>query len=177
MKSRYDRIARVLHWLVAALLLAQCAFGYWLGVVPRNTPERGYFINLHKSTGLLIGLLILWRIYWRLKQRAPAYRIEMARWQQGLAHGTHHILYVLMLVLPLSGYIASNLSKHGVKFFNVIVLPAWGPDDKLLYGIFNQTHKIAAVLLLGLVALHMLAALWHAWRRDDIFSRISLRPF
>src|ERR1035437_2703685 len=151
MKSRYDRIARVLHWLVALLLLAQCAFGYWLGEVPRNTPERGYFINLHKSTGLLIGLLILWRIYWRLKQRAPAYQILMARWQQRLAHSTHHIPDVFMLVLPLSGYIASNLSKHGVKFFNAIVLPAWGPDDKLLYGVFNQTHKIAAVLLLGLV--------------------------
>ena len=177
MASRYARSARVLHWLVASLLLAQCAFGFWLDGIARNTPARGYFTNLHKSTGLLIGLLILLRLYVRLRHRAPALPPTLAAWQQRLAASSHHLLYLLMLVLPLSGYLASNFSKHGVKFFNLLALPPWGSDDKAIYAVFNQSHKISVVLLLALVALHLLAALCHGLRRDGIFSRISLRPY
>lgn len=177
MASRYGRTARVLHWLIAIFLLAQCAFGFWLGDVPRNTPERAYFINLHKSIGLLIGVLILLRVFWRLRHLAPQLPLAMLRWQQRLAASSHHVMYLFMLVLPLSGYLASNFSKHGVKFFNIVMLSPWGPDDKLLYRVFNQAHKVGAVLLLALISLHVLAAFWHVWRRDGIFSRISLRPF
>ncbi len=177
MEPRYDRAARALHWLAGVLLLGQCAFGYWMDGIARNTPERAFFINLHKSTGLLIGLLILLRIFWHLTRPTPRYPITLPRQQQYLALGVHRVLYLLMLAMPVSGYLASNFSKYGVKFFNLVVLPPWGSDDKLIYGAFNQSHKIAAVLLLTLVALHVLAALWHAWLRDGIFSRISLRPF
>ena len=103
--------------------------------------------------------------------------LSLAAWQQRLAASSHHLLYLLMLVLPLSGYLASNFSKHGVKFFNLLALPPWGSDDKAIYAVFNQSHKISVVLLLALVALHLLAALWHGLRRDGIFSRISLRPY
>lgn len=175
--ARYDRTARVLHWLIAILLLGQFFFGWWLGDVPRNTPARGYFVNLHKSTGLIVGLLILVRVYWRLKRPPPPPLAVMAPWQQRLASATHQLLYVGMLVMPLSGYVASNVSRHGVKLFNVITLPPWGPDDKLLYAVFNQTHKATALLLLALVVLHVLAALLHGLRRDGIFGRIWLRPF
>lgn len=177
MEPRYARTARVLHWLIAILLLGQFIFGWWLGDIPRNTPARGYFVNLHKSTGLIIGLLILWRLYWRLRHSPPPFPAVMTRWQQRLAAASHHALYACMLVMPLSGYLASNFSRHGVKFFNAVTLPPWGPDDKLLYAVFNQTHKTTAMLLLALVLLHVSAAVWHGLRRDGIFSRIWLRPF
>lgn len=177
METRYGRTARVLHWLIAILLLLQFVFGWWLGDIPRNTPARGYFVNLHKSTGLIIGLLILLRLYWRLRHPPPPLSAMMARWQQRLAAASHHGLYLCMVVMPLSGYMASNFSRHGVKFFNVITLPPWGSDDKLVYAVFNQVHKTTAVLLLALVLLHVVAALWHGLRRGGIFSRIWLRPF
>ena len=175
MTSRYARPVRWLHWLLALLLLAQFAFGFWLSEVPRNTPERGLFINLHKTSGLLIGSLILLRIFFRLKSLAPP--LPLPGWQKYLAKASHFVLYFLMLLMPLSGYLAANFSKHGVKLFNRFVLPAWGPDDKFFYTILNQTHKVAALLLLSFIALHLLAAAWHGLRRDGIFSRISLRPF
>ena len=89
MESRYSRTARVLHWLIAVLLLGQFVFGWWLSDIPRNTPARGYFINLHKSTGLLIGLLILLRIFWRLRHAPPPLPPGMVRWQQWLAAASH----------------------------------------------------------------------------------------
>ena len=101
METRYGCTARVLHWLIALLLLGQFVFGWWLGEVPRNTPARGYFVNLHKSAGVIIGLLILLRIYWRLSHSPPPLPAFMARWQQWLASASHHALYVCMVVMPL----------------------------------------------------------------------------
>lgn len=177
MESRYNRTARSLHWLIAVLLLGQFVFGWWLGDIPRNTPARGYYVNLHKSTGLLIGLLIVLRIVWRLKHSAPPLPQSLPRWQHRLAAASHHGMYLCMAVMPLSGYLASNFSKYGVKFFNTFLLPPWGNDDKQLYAVFNQTHKITAAVLLALVVLHVLAALKHGLRRDGIISRIWIRPF
>ena len=175
--ARYDRTARLLHWLIAVLLIGQFAFGWWLDEVPRNTPARGYFINLHKSIGLVLGLLILLRLGWRLLHRPPPLLAATPAWQRRLSDSTHRLLYALMLIVPLSGYLASNFSKHGIKFFNSVSLPPWGVDDRQIYSLFNQTHKLAVALLLGLIVLHVAAAVWHGLRRDGVFSRIWLRPF
>lgn len=178
MDQRYTRTAMFLHWLIAILLLSQFAFGWYLNDVPRGTPARGYFVNLHKSTGMLLGLLILARLAWRLTHRPPPLPDAVPRWQQRLAAASHHMLYVCMLVMPLSGYIASNFSKHGVNFFNSVKLAPWGSDDELIYAVFNRTHKITSWLLLALVTLHVLAALKHALiDNDGIFFRMLPQSF
>jgi cytochrome b561 len=175
--DRYDRVTRSLHWVIALLLLGQFAFGYWLGDMPRNTPARGIVINLHKSSGMLLGLLILLRVFWRFTHAAPRQPSDNPTWQRALAAATHHALYLMMIVMPLSGYVASNFSKHGVKFFNSWMFPPWGPDDKVIYAFFNQTHKVCAILFLALIVLHVAGAIYHALRRDGIMARIALRPF
>ena len=182
MRDRYTTTTIVLHWLIAVLLLGQFAFGLWLGDIPRGTPERGIYVNLHKSSGLLIGLLIVLRIAWRLAHTPPPLPAAMPAWQQLAARLGHGALYLCMLALPLSGYLASNFGKHGIKFFNVVRMPPWGPDDKTLYAVFNGIHHIAALLLAVFVGLHVLAVakhmlidrdglLWRMWprrRRRDI---------
>lgn len=177
MDARYNRTARVLHWLLALLLLGQLIFGWWLEGVARNTPLRGYVVNLHKSVGIVIGLLVLARLAWRFSHAAPTLPDFVPRGQRRLAAASHRLLYGLMLLVPLAGYLASNFSKYGVKFFNTVLLPPWGPEDKQLYALFNQTHQVAVLLLVILIAVHVGAALVHALRRDGIFSRIWLRPF
>lgn len=171
--SSYTRTAMALHWLIALLLLGQFAFGWYLGEIPRGTPARGYFVNLHKSTGLLIGLLVLMRIGWRLTHTPPALPNSVPQWQQRIAIGTHYLLYVLLVAMPLSGYIASNFSKFGIHVFNVYKLPPWGIDNKQFYAFFNQTHVVSSWLLLALVLVHILAALKHLWiDQDSIFFRM-----
>ena len=173
MQARYTRTAMLLHWLVAVLLLGQFAFGWYLETIPRGVPARGYFVNLHKSTGLLIGLMILLRLGWRLTHAPPPLPDSIPRWQQQAAAASHYLLYVLMLVMPLSGYIASNFSRFGVHFFNVVKFEPWGIDSKLVYGIFNQTHILSSWLLLALVTVHVLAALKHLLvDHDSEFSRM-----
>ncbi len=178
MVQQYTRTAIWLHWSIAILLLSQFAFGWYLQEIPRGVPERSYFVNLHKSTGILIGLLILVRLGWRLTHKPPPLPDTIPRFQQRIASATHILLYVLMIVMPLSGYIASNFSKWGVKFFNAITFPPWGVEDKFIYAVFNQTHKVASWLLLVLIILHVLAGLKHLFiDRDRVFSRMLPRCF
>jgi cytochrome b561 len=173
MPARYTSTAIFLHWLIALVLLGQFAFGLFLEDIPRGTPARGYYVNLHKSTGILIGLLILARIAWRLTHTPPPLPPAMPGWQKLAARLSHVVLYLCMLALPLSGYLASNFSKHGVKFFNTVHWQAWGPDDKAVYSLLNQTHKLAALVLAIFVVLHLLAVIKHmVVDRDGLLLRM-----
>lgn len=170
--GRFTRTAIALHWLLALLVLGQMAFGWSLDEVPRNTPARAYWINLHKSAGLLIGLLVLLRIGWRWRHPPPP-PLPMPRWQRYAARWSHRALYACMVALPLSGYLASNFSRHGVKLFNTVRLAPWASDDKLLYALFNQTHKASALLLAALVLLHLTAVIKHSLiDRDRLLARM-----
>lgn len=172
--ERYTRTAIVLHWLIGIALLAQLAFGWIVADIPRNTPPRGYYLNIHKSIGITLGVLIVLRLLWRLWHRPPAMPSSMVRWQQRAAVAIHRLLYALMLLMPTAGYVASNFSKHGVKFFGYMLRP-WGPDLPAVYRVVNGVHVICAYVLALVIALHVLAALHHAWlKRDGIFSRMWL---
>jgi cytochrome b561 len=172
---RYDRIAVLLHWICALALLGQIGFGFLLGQFARNTPERALAINLHKSSGLLLALLILVRLLWRLRHAPPPYPAATTPRQLRLIRAGHGMLYACMLLMPLSGYLASNFSRHGIQFFNRIALPPWGPDDKAIYGLLNGVHDVTAFVFSALIALHVAAALFHAFvRRDAIPERMAL---
>jgi len=171
--QRYTGTAIALHWLVALLLLGQYAFGLLLDDIPRGTPARGYYVNLHKSTGILIGLLILLRLGWRLAHKAPPLADKTPAWQRTAARFSHAFLYLCMVALPLSGYLASNFSRHGIKFFNMMRWAPWGPDDKSLYAFFNGAHHLAALLLALFVAVHVLAVAKHMLvDRDGLLLRM-----
>ena len=174
--ARYTGTAIALHWLIALLLLGQFAFGLTLEDIPRGTPERGYYVNLHNSSGIVIGLLILLRLGWRLAHTPPPLPASTPSWQRRAARVSHIALYVCMLALPLSGYLASNFSKHGVKFFNVVRWAPWGPDDKALFAFFNGAHHLFALLLALLVAIHVLAVAKHMLvDRDHLLLRMLPR--
>ena len=170
--TSYTAGAIVLHWLIAALLFGQVAFGWFLESIPRGVPMRGIYVNLHKSTGLVLALLILIRILWRLTHPAPQLPSFMPAWERVATKWTHFGLYACMLLMPSSGYVASNYSKYGVKFFNVMLLPPWGTDDHQIYTVFNTTHVVTSYALVALIALHLLGAARHALRQDGVMGRM-----
>jgi len=171
--SRYDSVAVVLHWVIGVALLGQITFGFLLDeIAPRNTPARAGVINLHKSIGIVLAVAILARLAWRLAHRPPAWPAGMPAWQQRAATWAHRALYVCMVAMPVSGYIASNFSKHGVKFFGMLWKP-WGPDLPAVYNVFNVIHIVTAFVFTALILLHVAASLKHAWLdRDGVFGRI-----
>ncbi len=170
---RYDRVAIALHWLIGVALLLQIAFGFLLDeIAPRNTPERAGVINLHKSIGITLGVLIVLRLIWRIAHSPPPLPAGLPRWQRTAAHWNQWALYACMVLMPSSGYIASNFSKYGVKFFGISFAP-WGPQSKAVYEFFNGVHVVTAFVFAGLITLHIAAALKHAFiERDHVVARM-----
>lgn len=170
--DRYSWQAMSLHWLIALLVIGMLYLGFSLEDIPRNTPERAFYVNLHKSFGVLTLALVLLRWYWRATHRPPPLPPTMPRWEALAATWSHRLLYLCMLLQPLSGYLASSFNKYGVKVFG-LPLPQWGWEDKLLRSIFVEIHGAVAVMLLVLIAIHVLAALKHLLLdRDRIFQRM-----
>lgn len=169
----YDPVASVLHWLIGVALLGQIVFGLLLDpLAPRATPARAAYVNLHKSTGIVLGLLILGRIAWRLTHHPPAWPASLSRWQVSAACLWHRALYACMVVMPLSGYVGSNFSHYGVNFFGHPVA-SWGPELPRVYAACKLLHLLTAWVFCVLIAGHVTVALKHAWiDRDAVFRRM-----
>ncbi len=170
--GRYSGIAMLLHWTVALFLLVLIGLGWYMVDIPRGTPERAYFYNLHKSIGVTAALLIAIRIIWRIAHPPSALPASMPQWQQLAARLNHFLLYACIIVMPLSGFIASNFTRFGVTYFGV-PLPILGWEDRAIYGVFNSIHVYTSYLLVALIALHVLAALKHlVVDKDRVFHRM-----
>ena len=169
---RYDRFSVLLHWLMAVLLLAQIALGWWMQELPKDaTGTRAWWFNAHKSVGMALGLLALVRAAWAAR-RARVAPVPMHAALQAAARAGHGLLYALMLVLPLSGLLGSVFSGYPVRFFG-LRLPALAPRWDAAKELFSAVHGGASWALVALVALHLLAALHHQFiRRDAVLQRM-----
>lgn len=170
--TRYPRTAMVLHWTVALLIIALLATGWYMVGIPKNTPERAFFFNLHKSLGIITAILIMALIVWRLRHDAPPLPTAMPKWETMMAVLNHRLFYVLMVLMTLAGYLTSSFSKYGPKLFG-IPLPHWGWEDVALRGDFAAVHRVTALVFAALIALHIAAALKHlVWDKDGVFQRM-----
>jgi len=159
-RNRYDRFSVTLHWLMAVLLLGQIALGMWMLGLPKDASGlRASWFNVHKSWGMVLGLLIALRLAWALwRPRVAA--LPQPRPMQLLATGAHRLLYVLMLLMPLSGFFGSVFSGYPIRFFGM-PLPKLASRWDGAKDLFSSVHQWAATALVLLVALHVLAFLYH----------------
>jgi cytochrome b561 len=172
--NRYTRTTVVLHWVLAAALLCQVVLGWWMLDLPKTPPGlRAGWFNWHKSTGLLIGVAALIRLSWRAAHPVPGHS-GLPAWQRRAAQFNHGLLYLCMLVLPLSGYLGSNFSGYPIRFFGMALKPwsqAWPAGKEFM----STLHYAGVWLFMALAALHIAAALWHWWRRHDVALRMLPR--
>lgn len=163
----------LLHWLVALLIISAFALGVTMTDIPGITPTKLRYFSWHKWLGVTVFALACLRLLWRLTHPAPAYPAGMAAWQQKAASGLHGFLYVLMLAIPLSGYFYSLAAGVPVMYLGLIALPVWIAPDPELKVLLKSVHYALDMTLLGVVGLHVLAALKHHFiDRDGIFKRI-----
>jgi cytochrome b561 len=173
-EQRFSTTAIVLHWLVAVLVIANFAWGWWMQEIPKTPPGvRADAFNLHKSLGLTLVLLMAVRLWWRIAHPGPPLP-AMPLWQARAARWTHALLYVALIAMPVTGYLGSVYSGYPVKFFGV-TLPAWGSRQPALKDLFSAAHLYASWMLAGLVALHVAAALKHALvDGDGLLGRMGI---
>ncbi len=168
----YPRRAVLLHWTVALLIITLLASGWYMVGIARNTPERAFFFNLHKSLGIIAAMFIVALIAWRIRHQAPPLPATMPRWERLAAALNHRLFYVFMVLMTVAGYLTSSFSKYGPKLFG-IPLPHWGWEDAALRGDFAAIHRVTALVFAVLIAIHIAAALKHLWLdKDGVFERM-----
>lgn len=170
--QRYTRTAIFLHWLIAAAVIGLIAWGWWMQTIPKvpQGPRVDAF-NLHKSIGMTVLLLMLVRIGWRARHPPPPFP-PMPRWQARLANSVHVLIYVCLVVQPLSGYLGSAFSGYPVRLFGV-VLPAWAAKNDWLKDTLSVVHLVNSWVLIAALALHFAGSIKHALlERDGSFWRM-----
>lgn len=174
--DRYDRVAITLHWLIALALLAQIALGWWMIGIPKEpVGVRAYWFNLHKSIGIVLGLLALARLAWRLTHRPPPLPDSVPAWQRRAAATSHALLYACLILMPVAGFLGSTFSGFPIRFFG-IAFTGWGWKIPALKDFFSLVHLVTAWVFCGLIALHVAAAFKHLLARDGVFGRMWPAP-
>lgn len=170
-EREYGALAKLLHWGIVALLAAQYAVGWIMPHISANTPNESW-VSWHLSIGAAILCVIILRLLWRLSRPVPLLATE-PRWQNRLAHATHLVLYLLVILNPLLGWAAASYRGWGVFLFGIIPLPALAARGTPWAHTAGDVHIVLTYVLLGAVALHIGGALYHHFLlRDRVLLRM-----
>lgn len=171
-QATWGWLARSMHWLVALLLIAQVILGK-VAEEYRLSPTKLDLFVWHKSIGITILALVVIRLGWRLANPTPALPGGLPPWERLAARLSHGLLYVLMLLLPLSGWVINSAANIPFKVYWLWELPDITGRDRAVKELAESVHETAVYLLVGLVLLHISAALYHHFRhRNNILRRM-----
>jgi cytochrome b561 len=170
---RYAGPQRILHWVMAAVIFAALGLGLYCSYLGRGSPDRQLLMDIHKSLGMTALMLIVLRIPLRASAREPAWRVAPARHERIASHAAHGVLYMLMLLMPLSGYITSSSEGRTVPWFGLFSWPNLLAENRPFGRFVGSIHHYGAYLFFAVLGLHLAAVVWHRFvRRDEVLSRM-----
>lgn len=171
--QNYSTVSRVFHWSVALLILGLLGVGFFMEAMERS-PLKFEIYGVHKALGMLVIGLGALRIIWRLGSKAPKSLSTYKNWEKWLSKTIHIVLYILIIAMPLSGWIMSSAGGYGVSFFGLFEIPSIVEKNPELGKLANQIHGILAYALLGILGLHLAGALkHHVIDKDATLSRMG----
>lgn len=172
MNTSYTPIAKGLHWLMAVMILGLLALGTLMTELPLS-PQKLELYSWHKWFGVTVFLLVWLRLAWRVTHRPPPLPATLSPAMRLAAHAGHGLLYVLMIVIPLTGWLMSSAKGFQTVWFGVLPLPDLLARNRELGDLLQQVHKLLNLLLMLTLAGHVLAALWHHLvLKDDTLRRM-----
>jgi cytochrome b561 len=171
--TQFHILARCLHWLMAIMIVAMLFIG--IGMVSTAEPTYRFLLAIHKPLGIAIGCLVLIRLIVRFTHATPPLPADLPRWQKLVATGSHVLLYLLMLAMPLIGWAMLSAGGYPIVLWGALHLPPIAPVHPSLFAFLRQAHTYLALLLLLTFLLHLGAALFHTWiRRDEVLPSMTL---
>ena len=172
---RYTQSAIMLHWLTALLVIVTFPLGVYMHRLAFS-PFKLQLVSYHKWIGVTILLLTVFRLAWRMLHKLPPLPETIPIWQQRAAHGLHHLLYLLLLAIPVSGWLMSSAKGVPVVYFGLLQLPDLVGKDKELGDMLQEIHEALNIGMLALVIMHIAAAFKHQFiDKDSLMLRMS--PF
>ena len=169
--ERYSRVAIALHWAIALLIIVNIP----LGAFSDTIEEMGWNpVQLHKSLGLTVLALSIVRLGWRLTHRAPPLPTEVVAWQRHLSKLVHWLLYALIVIVPLTGWLRVSPGNRPLNWFGLFDVPKFPivPRSPEAFAA-SQGHTVTAYVLTALAALHIVAALYHRYGlKDRVLARM-----
>jgi cytochrome b561 len=170
--SRYGSVAKLLHWTIVLLIIAQFVLASSAEDLP-NGLEKLKLLATHKSIGMTVLMLALFRLGWRLANVVPPPPPGMPRWQVVAAHASHGLLYALLIAQPITGWIMSSARNFPVAYFGWFQWPDLVEPSDALHERFEDIHHLLAEVLLVVALLHAAAALYHHFgSRDEVLLRM-----
>lgn len=161
---------------MAILIFVAIALGVVAAYLPVGQEPRRSLLELHKSLGFTILILLVVRIGWRLMVAEPAFRRPLDRSTRLASRAGHLALYALMLFMPLSGYLYSGAGGYSLPWFGLFQWPRLVPRDPALSHWGEVLHDRAAWVLGAVLVLHLAAVAWHVFvKRDEVLSRMTGR--
>jgi len=167
--NHFAPLARLLHWLMALMILAMLFIG--AGMAASVSERHEWLLHLHKPLGIAILLLVVVRLVVRFSTDQPPLPKDLPGWQVLAAKLSHVLLYALMLVLPLLGWAMISAAGDPVMLSSSLQLPAILPANPTTFAFLRKAHGYLAYLLFLTVLVHLAAALFHGWiRRDGVLE-------
>jgi cytochrome b561 len=169
---RYTATARLLHWVVAVLVLLMLAAGLVMTANVGRGLQDTLFI-FHKNTGTLLIFIIALRLVWRATHKAPPLPDSLPSLQRQAAHLNHLLLYLLLIVMVSSGFVRVTTGGFPIELMDRLGVPHFMPKNEAVAETAKAIHATAKSALIALIALHVAAAAYHGIiRRDGVFSRM-----
>jgi cytochrome b561 len=172
MSDRYDSVQIGLHWLIS-ILIAIAIIDIWICNSLERGPLRTTLFFVHRSFGTTVFALSIVRLGWRLTHVVPPPPASIPSWQQRAGSATHWLLYALLFVMPITGYLSSALLGHTVSYFYLFDLPALA-EDKPTAKLFGAIHETLQWAVYALIVLHAAAAFRHQFILGDGLLRRML---
>jgi cytochrome b561 len=166
----FDRTTRLMHWLTAGLMLLVFGLAFSIDLATSRSSHT-VVLQLHRSVGLTVWVLTMGRLVWRHFAKYPNWPSDMSQTMRVAAMASEYALYALLLTQPILGLLQTSAHGDHVNLFFIGQLPALIEKNRLLAEQLLSVHKSVGFALLGLIALHVSAALFHHfWRRDDTLT-------
>ena len=170
--NRYGLIAQLLHWAVVVGILLQYVWAWRIDNTD-SIREQFSLVTTHKSIGMTVLALVLLRMGWRAFNKPPPYPPSMARWEINAANLMHALLYLLILLMPLTGWMYTSAAGYGAEFWGLIDVPDFVPTGERLENFMHVAHETIGWVIPIVVAVHVLAALRHHFAlKDDVLKRM-----
>lgn len=170
--NQWGLVSQLLHWGIALAIFFMIGLGLYMHDLPNN-PTKFKLYSLHKSLGLTIFALAFVRLAWRSANVTPTLPDHLKRYEVLGAKASHHLLYALMILIPISGYVINSAANFPLKFWGWFTIPNWVAESKQIQEIAADTHALLVYLLIAVVVVHAAAALkHHLVDRDNILRRM-----